>query len=99
MLVEIKMCLWSVQYCGECYRFTSVPSIAPQHCSNPECLRLPLDPNNLTLTERNQFLDDDYPCLASCNSHQCGLVIRYRYCGDVDAVNQECDVSEDDSEC
>jgi hypothetical protein len=85
------MCLWSVQYCPDCFIFTPVPTVAPQRCSNSQCLRTTLDPHHLSKEEMKQYLEDDFPCLASCHKEQCGLMIRYRYCGEIGAVRSECD--------
>jgi len=85
------MCLWTVQVCPRCEAVTSVPTVAPQRCRKPNCHRLTLDPNNLQ-DEMQKYLDDDEPCRTSCHWQTCGHIICYRYCGEHNALRQECEL-------
>lgn len=93
-----KMCLWSVQYCPECFSFTSISHKAPQHCNNADCLRSTLDPNQLTRQEILLYMTDDDPCQATCQKAQCGLIIHNGWYDIKDAFCQECCESDTESD-
>jgi hypothetical protein len=71
------MCLWFVTFCPGCGVFTPMPNTPPQYCNNSECFRKTLNPNFLTEEEKEDYLDDDYPCTNDCSRQHCGLVVRY----------------------
>jgi hypothetical protein len=87
---RLNMCLWYVQYCPGCCVFTPMPNTLPQYCDNAECLRKTLNPNFLTEEEKEDFLGYDYPCNKHCSRQKCGLLIRYCYCGDLNAIRDDC---------
>lgn len=84
------MCLWFVQECIICESFTPIPTALPEVCDSVSCKRRFLDPKALTLAERYQYLDKDFPCSPECSFETCGLIIRHRLCGAVGALRVHC---------
>ncbi len=85
--------MWYCQYCPSCEVVTPLPVPRPRVCDNVLCRRRTYDRPDLV---RGVYISDwpvllaDEPCHVTCLSEQCGLLVRFVFCGDLGAKRYDC---------